>query len=89
MQYDLPSWKETQDSQWPQGSISGPGEEQLIILAKIRAVVVFPTPLGPAKRYAWASCPLLIELDRVLAILSWPISVSKESGLYFLADTIY
>jgi hypothetical protein len=30
-----------------------------------------------------------MEFDSVLAIVSWPISVSKESGLYFLADTIY
>ena len=30
-----------------------------------------------------------MEFDSVLAIVSWPIRVSKESGLYFLADTIY
>ena len=80
--------KLTQDSHSPQGSMSGPGLEQLIIFAKIRAVVVLPTPRGPQKRYACASCPLLIEFDSVLAIVSWPMSVSKESGLYFLADTI-
>ena len=78
-----------QDSQCPHGSISGPGSEQLIIFAKIRAVVVFPTPRGPQNRYAWASCPRLIELDSVRAIVSWPISVSKESGRYFLAETMY
>jgi hypothetical protein len=30
-----------------------------------------------------------MEFDSVLAMVSWPMSVSKESGLYFLADTIY
>ena len=88
MQYERPSLNDTQDSHSPQGSISGPGLEQLIIFAKIRAVVVLPTPLGPQNRYACASCPLLMELDSVRAILSWPSRVSNESGLYFLADTI-
>ena len=89
MQYERPSLKDTQDSHSPQGSMSGPGLEQFIILAKMRAVVVLPTPRGPQNRYACASCPLFMELDSVFAIVSWPISVSKESGLYFLADTIY
>ena len=89
IQYERPSRKETQDSHSPQGVISSPGFEQLIIFAKIRAVVVFPTPLGPQNRYAWASCPRFMEFDRVLAITSCPIRVPKDSGLYFLADTIY
>ena len=33
-----------------QGPMSGPGWAQLIIFAKMRAVVVFPTPRGPQKR---------------------------------------
>ena len=39
-----------QDSHSPQGSMSGPGCAQLIIFAKMRAVVVFPTPRGPQNR---------------------------------------
>ena len=50
MQYERPSWKETQDSHWPQGSISAVGEEQLMVLAKMRAALVLPTPRGPQKR---------------------------------------
>ena len=89
MQYERPSLKEMQDSHSPQGSMSGPGLEQLIVFAKIRAALVLPTPLGPQNRYACASWPLRIEFLRVLAILSWPIRDSNESGRYFLADTIY
>ena len=77
-----------QDSHLPHGSMSGPGLRQLMDLAKILAVVVLPTPRGPQKRYAWASCPRRMEFFKVLAMFSWPMSDSKVSGLYFLADTI-
>ena len=89
IQYERPSANERHDSHVPHGSMSSEGLEQLIIFAKIRAVVVLPTPRGPQKRYAWASCPLRIEFLRVWAILSCPIRVPNESGLYFLAETIY
>ena len=89
IQYERPSWNEMQDSHLPQGSISSEGLEQLMAFANILAVVVLPTPRGPQKRYACASFPLMMEFFRVCAILSCPISVSNESGLYFLADTIY
>jgi len=89
MQYERPSANDWHDSHVPHGSMSAEGSEQLIIFAKIRAVVVLPTPRGPQKRYACASWPLRIEFLRVWAILSWPINVPKESGLYFLAETIY
>ena len=36
-----------------------------MVLAKIRAQVVFPTPLGPQKRKACATCPLLIAFFKV------------------------
>ena len=39
-----------QDSHSPQGVRSGPGFEQLMVFANIRAVLVFPTPLGPQNR---------------------------------------
>ena len=88
IQYERPSENDRQDSHLPHGSMSGPGLRQLMDLAKILAVVVFPTPRGPQKRYAWASCPRRMEFFRVLAMFSWPMSDSKVSGLYFLADTI-
>lgn len=89
MQYERPSMKDTHDSHSPQGSMSADGLAQLIVFAKIRAALVFPTPLGPQNRYACANWPLRMEFLRVLTILSWPMSDSKESGLYFLAETIY
>src|SRR4030042_6736761 len=38
------------ESHWLHGSASVPMRVQLMVLAKIRAHVVFPTPLGPQKR---------------------------------------
>ena len=70
IQYERPSAKERHDSHVPHGSISAEGLEQLIIFAKIRAVVVLPTPRGPQKRYACANCPRRIEFLSVWAILS-------------------
>jgi hypothetical protein len=52
MQYDLPSENERHDSHFPHASMSGPGFKQFIVLAKIRAQVVLPTPLGPQNKYA-------------------------------------
>ena len=89
MQYDLPSWNEMHDSHWPQGSMSADGCSQLMVLAKILAALVFPTPLGPQKRYACASFPLTMEFFRVRAMLSCPISPSKDVGRYFRAETMY
>ena len=60
-----------------------------MVLAKILAALVFPTPLGPQNSYAWASWPLAIEFFSVLTMFSWPTRDPKESGLYFLAETIY
>ena len=50
--YDRCSLKATQDSHWLQASPSAVGVMQLIVLAKIRAQVVFPTPRGPQNKYA-------------------------------------
>lgn len=44
---ECPSLKEVHDSQALQGSMSSLKLKQLIVFAKIRAVVVFPTPLDP------------------------------------------
>ena len=69
--------------------MSAVGLAQFMVLAKMRAALVLPTPRGPQNRYAWASCPRMMEFLRVWTMLSWPIRDSKESGRYFLADTIY
>jgi hypothetical protein len=51
---DAFSSKEVQELQAPQASKSSVLLVQLMVLAKILAQVVFPTPLGPQKRKAWA-----------------------------------
>jgi hypothetical protein len=61
--------------------------KQLRVFAKILAQVVLPTPRGPQKRYAWATCPDLIALFSVFEIAGCPTTVSKLTGLYFRADT--
>jgi hypothetical protein len=43
-----------QDSHTSQASMVGVGLKQLIVLAKILAQVVFPTPLGPQNKNACA-----------------------------------
>jgi len=60
---------------------------QLIVFARIRAQVVFPTPLGPQNKKACASCPLRIAFFKVEVIDCCPTTVSNVAGLYFLADT--
>ena len=73
------------------GAALGEGQAGLTLAAGLHVgtrVVVLPTPRGPQKRYAWASCPRRMEFFKVLAMFSWPMSDSKVSGLYFLADTI-
>ena len=49
----------------------------LISFAKIRAHVVFPTPLGPQKRRACARLSFFIAFDKVLTIASCPITSSN------------
>lgn len=61
---------------------------QFIVLAKILAQVVLPTPRGPQKRYEWANFPLEIAPFRVLTRDSCPTTEEKVDGLYFLAETI-
>ena len=58
--------------------------KQLIDFASILAVVVFPVPRGPVKRYA---CPILfwiIACFRVLMRVSCPITSLKNCGRHFL-----
>lgn len=61
---------------------------QLMVLARIRAQVVLPTPLGPQNKKACASCWCLIAFLSVVVICDCPTTVSKVCGLYFRAETM-
>ena len=62
---------------------------QFIALARMRAMVVLPTPRVTVKRYAWATRPDLIALTKVWAIGSWPTTSSKVRLRYLRASTRY
>src|SRR4029079_15935159 len=84
---EVPSLKEIQELHLLQASPSAVLFSQLIVLAKILAQVVFPTPLGPQNKNACASWLFLIAFFNVVVMCPWPITVSKVCGLYFLAET--
>ena len=81
-----PSAISTQGVQTPHGSAVGPFS-QLSAFATRRAVVVFPTPRGPVKRKAWATCPVLSAFERVRTTCSWPDISPKRCGRYLRART--
>ena len=56
-------------------------------LATILAIVVFPTPLIPVNKYAFADLSFFIELKIVCATTSWHIKSLKVLGLYLRANT--
>jgi hypothetical protein len=58
-----------------------------MVLAKIRAVVVLPTPREPQNKNAWAKWLFLIAFLSVPVMESCPTTVSKVCGRYFLAET--
>ena len=64
---DLPAAISWQDGQVLSGVIVGPFS-QLRPLARIRAVVVFPTPRGPENRYAWPIRSICIAFCSVWTI---------------------
>src|SRR6266850_6162489 len=70
------------------GVIVGP-RAQFNPLARIRAVVVFPTPRGPEKRYAWPIRSIWIAFFKVWTIGFCPTTSSKTWGRNFLAMTWY
>ena len=55
----------------------------------MRAHVVFPTPRGPQKRYAWANFPDFTAFFKVVVSACCPITESNDKGLYLRAETIY
>ena len=59
-----------------------------ILLARIRAHVVFPTPLGPVNSKACARWWFFMAFSRVFVIACWPTTSLKVVGLYFRADTM-
>ena len=84
----LDSLKDRQDSQALQGSDSGPGSVQLMVFAKIRAQVVFPTPRGPQNKYACPRWFFRIAFLSVPVMGACPTTEAKVSGRYFRAETI-
>src|SRR5215831_15497366 len=85
---DLPAAISWQDGHVLSGVMVGPFS-QLRPFARIRAVVVFPTPRGPEKRYAWPIRSIWIAFCRVWTIGFWPTTSSKTCGRNFLAMTWY
>ena len=80
--------KAWQDSHELQASPSDAGERQLMVFAKMRAQVVFPTPLGPQNKYACANLFVAMAFFKVVVNARWPTTDSKVVGRYFRADTI-
>src|SRR5437764_7359641 len=77
----------------PQGSAVAPpepsGPTQLRARARMRAVVVLPTPRTPVRMKACAIRPVAIAFDSVRTIASCPISSAKVEGRYLRARTRY
>jgi hypothetical protein len=84
---EAPVLKDLQDAQTSHASPSAVRDSQLIVLARILAQVVLPTPLGPVKRNAWARWLFKMAFFRVVVICDCPTTVEKCCGLYFLAET--
>jgi hypothetical protein len=66
MLYDRCSLNAIHDSHALQASPSEEGERQLMVFAKIRAQVVFPTPLGPQNKYACANLFVAMAFFKVV-----------------------
>ncbi len=71
----------TQEPQLPHGVGVGPSA-QLRAFARTRAVLVFPVPRGPVKRYAWATLSSVMAFDNVVETVDWPRISSKVWGRY-------
>ena len=85
---ELCSLNEVQDSHLLQASVSDLRFKQLIVFARIRAQVVFPTPRGPQNKNACAKWLFTMAFFSVLVIDCCPTTVSKVCGLYLRADTM-
>src|SRR5258708_40367089 len=85
---EVPSLNDTQEWHLLQASPSVVWSVQLIVLARIRAQVVFPTPRGPQNRKACANWLFLMAFLRVVVMCDCPTTVEKSWGRYFRAETI-
>ena len=78
-----------QASQTPHGSGVGPSWRwQFSARARMRAVVVLPTPRGPANTNACARRPLEIALRSVRVTACCPTTSSKRCGRHLRAMTL-
>src|SRR5262245_43949967 len=82
-----------QCSHTPHGSAVGPPlpsvPTQLKQRARMRAVVVLPTPRTPVSMKPWAKRPCAIALRKVRTKASCPIRPEKSRGRYLRARTRY
>jgi hypothetical protein len=85
---EFPLLKVVQDSQTSQASVAVLMLKQLIVLASILAQVVFPTPLGPQNKKAWARWLFLMAFFKVVVMGICPTTVSKVAGRYLRAETM-
>ena len=74
----------SQNSLFPGPCIVQLGDSgQFNALANTLAVVVLPTPLGPAKRYAWLVLDWSMEFLRVCVMCPWSTISLNVKGLHF------
>src|SRR5512140_1762999 len=85
---ELPAVISSQALQALHGSGAGPFS-QFRAFASILAALVFPTPLPPVNRKAWATLPESMAFFRVWLTCSWPIRSRKVWGRHLRAKTRY
>ena len=78
---EVPAAIVRQELQVPSGVFVGPST-QFMALARMRASEVLPVPRGPAKRYAWRTCPRSIAFSSVRTTASWPTTSPNVWGRY-------
>ena len=81
-----PSATSRHTSHSPHGSAVGPST-QFRARARMRAVVVLPTPRGPANTNAWATRSRAMALRRVWVTPRWPTTSPKRCGRHLRART--
>src|SRR5579859_4510895 len=75
-------------AQMPQGFELTPAVSQFSDLAKMRAIVVFPTPRVPVNRNAWCTLPLSRALPRARTTCSCPTISANRLGRHLRASTM-
>ena len=83
---ELPAAISVHEGHFPQGATVGPWA-QFSALARIRAVVVFPTPRAPEKMYPCATRFVRMALASVSVTSFWPTTSSNTCGRYLRAMT--